>query len=271
MLVAMTLPFFVSIPHSGEKIPDVCDWLKNLPEEILMDDVDRYVDFLYLPSLQKLKILAVFNQWHRYPADLNRLPEDVDASSVEGNGNPVGTHPRGFHWVITTHKDQLMKKPMSQKLHNDLVKLVYDPFHQEIRKNFQDFENLKYKNIYHLDLHSMPSLGTSQHRDPGETRAEIVISDQKGKSARSEFVELAVQAYKKAGFQVKTNWPYFGGRITEQYGEPQKGHHTVQVEMNRSLYMDEKTKKLKPELAQQVQSMLLVALEGVQKGLGSLL
>ena len=79
-----TRPFFVSIPHSGERVPDECTWLQNIDERVLMCDVDRYVDRLYETTLGKLGIPFVKTEWHRYAADLNRIPEDIDASSVTG-------------------------------------------------------------------------------------------------------------------------------------------------------------------------------------------
>src|SRR4051812_2020510 len=104
----MEKPIFISIPHSGEKVPDFCSWLKNLPEATLMRDVDRFVDRLYEPALRKLRLASVKTEWHRYAADLNRIPEDVDASSVRGNSNKAGMHARGFHWVVTTLNEPLM-------------------------------------------------------------------------------------------------------------------------------------------------------------------
>jgi N-formylglutamate amidohydrolase len=99
--------------------------------------------------------------------------------------------------------------------------------------------------VYHLDAHSMPSVGTKQHRDPGERRADIVVSDSLGKSCSKKYRDLVIAAYVTAGFKVGYNWPYVGGRLTEQYGRPDLGHHTIQVELNRDLYMDETTKQLK--------------------------
>ena len=239
-------PFFVTIPHSGEKVPDYCSWLHGLPEEILMCDVDRFVDVLYEPALEKLQVPFVKTDWHRYAADLNRIPEDVDCTSVQGNSNKAGLHNRGFHWVVTTYNHQLMKEPMPLKMHQDLVELVYEPFHKTVRNHYENLHKQGFAKIYHLDAHSMPSVGTKMHRDPGQTRAEIVVSDCHGKSCEKSFVDLVISAYEQAGFKVAYNWPYFGGRVSEQYGEPAKGHHAIQVEMNRALYMDEITKKIKP-------------------------
>lgn len=268
-----TLPFFVTIPHSGEKVPEFCDWLQNLPEEILMCDVDRYVDVLYMPALSRLQIPVVKTEWHRYAADLNRIPEDVDAASVVGHKNPAGMHNRGFHWEITTLEQPLMKQPMTEKMHQDLVKLIYDPFHQAVRDQYQKFELGKLHpdaKIFHLDAHSMPSLGTKQHRDPGEKRAEIVVSDCKGQSASSEYVDLVIAAYSRAGFKVAYNWPYFGGRVSEQYGEPRIGHHALQVEMNRALYMNEQSKKLNPKDAEAIQHKVQTALQYIVQHLPAL-
>jgi N-formylglutamate amidohydrolase len=265
------LPLIVTIPHSGEKVPPQTPWLNSLPEEVLMCDVDRYVDFLYEPTLKKLEIPFVKTEWHRYAADLNRIPDDVDASSVEGNTTAAGTHNRGFHWVITTYKHQVMPGPMSKKSHDELVTLIYEPFHASIRKLLSSLHADGFKKTFHIDAHSMPSVGTSEHRDPGERRADIVVSDSKGKSCDPKFRDLVIAAYVTAGFKVGYNWPYFGGRVTEQYGDPSRDQHTLQVEMNRSLYMDEQTKKLKPSEAKDVQEKVQKALEYIYANLPSLM
>lgn len=249
----------VTIPHSGEKLPHEASWLQNLPEEVLMCDVDRYVDRLYDPALKNLKIPHVKTEWHRYVVDLNRIPEDVDAGSVEGHSNKAGTHNRGYHWTVTTYNHPLMTQPMSKKLHDHFTGLIYNPFHQKISEECEKLRKV-HREIFHIDAHSMPSLGTSMHRDPGEKRADIVVSDCLGKSCKPEFRDLVIAAYCTAGFKVGYNWPYMGGRVTEQYGNPTEGHHAIQVELNRDLYMDEKTKKIKESESKKVQEKLQVAL-----------
>lgn len=255
----------VTIPHSGENIPDQASWLKNLPETILMGDVDRYVDVLYEPALRKLNIPFIKTEWHRYAGDLNRLATDVDASSVENHPTPEGPHVRGFHWVRSMENEILMPKPMSDANHQELVKLIFNPFHEQINKLKQSLNNP----VYHLDVHSMPSIGTEQHRDPNELRADVVISDQFGKSSNAKFRDLVITSYVIAGFKVGYNWPYYGGRITESYGNPEQGHHTIQVELNRGLYMNEKTKKLNVT-HQKIQSQIEIALTSIVKNLHSI-
>lgn len=263
-------PLLVTIPHSGEKVPDQASWLKGLPEEILMCDVDRYVDFLYEPTLQKLRLPFAKTEWHRYAGDLNRIPEDVDAGTVESSSNPPGSHRRGFLWAITTYNHKLMPGPISAKTHRELVELIYEPFHASVRKLYENFESAGCKKVFHIDAHSMPSVGTKEHRDPGERRAEIVVSDCHGKSCEPGFRDLVIAAYAIAGFKVGFNWPYFGGRVSEHYGQPSKNHHAIQVEMNRDLYMDEVTKKLRPLDAQKIQAKVEVAFNYICQNLPKL-
>ena len=255
--------FFVTIPHAGENIPHEAVWLQNLPEPVLMRDVDRYVDQLYQPILDQLKIPTIIAQCHRYVVDLNRKPEEYDQDSVIGAPLPSGRHPKGLHWSVTTFGEKLITRPMALELHQRFVQNYYTTFHQQVESMGKSFSA---PHLYHLDLHSMPSQGTAMHNDPGEKRADVVVSDFHGKSARKDFVEHVIASYKSAGFIVSYNWPYFGGGITQMYGRPEKGHHTVQVELNRALYMNEQTKE-KTSHFLETQKKLSVALMSIHQNL----
>ncbi len=231
-----------------------------------MRDVDRFVDILYKPSLTDLKIPSIVTPWHRYVVDLNRKVDEFDTRAVEGASHPEGTHPKGLHWSVTTFDEVLIPQPMSMVLHKKLVENYYQPFHDsvlELRKSYKDQAGV----VYHLDLHSMPSKGTSFHPDPGETRADVVISDQHRTSSDSPFRNLVLEAYQSLGFQVAYNWPYIGGGITKTYGDPAKGFHTIQVELNRAQYMNEETKQLDQKKLESMQSRLQQALVKVQSGI----
>ncbi|MCB9073516.1 MAG: N-formylglutamate amidohydrolase [Bdellovibrionaceae bacterium] len=253
------LPFFVTIPHSGEFVPPEATWLKGLLEPHLMRDVDRFVDKLYEPTLQNMQISYIRAECHRYVIDLNRKPDEYDAAAVQGAALTAGTFPKGLHWCVTTIGEPLITTPMSMEQHEHFVRLYYEPFHSEVKKLAGRFTQTP---IYHLDAHSMPSKGTKAHNDPGEERADIVVSDFHGKSCRKEFVELVIEAYKAQGFRVAYNWPYVGGGITQMYGHPEKNHHTLQVELNRKTYMNEDTKKMTDQFAE-TQARIARALEQV--------
>ena len=240
--------FFTTIAHSGLKIPPEADWLKNIPDSVLNCDVDFYVDELYAFALKDFKIPFFYFPWHRYAIDVNRFSDDISHLTVEGVKPVDSKSPSDVHWHCTTKGDVLIQKKFSQELHQNLIQKYFNPFHQKIQNQFADFKTQDKKQMYLLDLHSMPSQGLAFHKDPNQKRADIVLGTNNGKSSQQEFIDLVLEAYKKSGFNVKLDWPYKGGSITQMYGDPSKGQNVIQVEVNRSLYMDEVSKKKHTQL-----------------------
>ena len=256
-------PLLVSIPHNGEQIVEETTWLKDLDEVTLMYDVDRFIYPMYESVLDQYKIPRVVTPYHRYVVDCNRWPTDVDRDSVEGNEKPSGSHPTGLHWRKTTAGYVLFKKPLSQSLHETIIKKYYEGFFRDIDSLYQKWDQQGIKNIYHLDLHSMPSRGTEAHRDPGEDRADIVIGDEHGKTATQEWTEQVISAYRNQGFNVRLNHPYKGGTIVEKYGRPAQGRQALMIELNRKLYMDEETKQMIPAKAEATKKRLAKAISEI--------
>lgn len=274
------LAFFVSIPHSGTQVPEQASWLREVPDFILNCDVDFYIDEIYEPALQKFQIPSVYFPWHRYAVDANRsaeaisfltvdLPkptkqtqaaeqtrrsqvaEPTQNSQTKPNQTPKPTKqtrvpqaksPSDVHWHKSTQEDLLMPKPISLELHNDLIQKYFMPFHQKIKNQFDQFKKKDSQQIYLLDLHSMPSQGLKFHTDTGKARKDIVLGTCEKTSSHPRFIDLVFKAYKDQGFDVVIDQPYRGGFITQTYGKKDQGQNTIQVEINRSLYMDETTK-----------------------------
>jgi N-formylglutamate amidohydrolase len=219
------------------------------------------VDELYAEACARLRIPLIAARWHRYVVDLNRVPSDIDGQSVLGAEGQIGKEfVSGFHWVRTTRDEVLMPSPMTMELHERFVESYWRPFHQDVLEQFAFRQKQGFDQVYHLDVHSMPSLGTAKHLDPGQKRPQIVVSDLHGRSCAQDFCGLVVEAYEAAGFEVRVNWPYQGGRITQTYGQPLLGHHTVQVEMSRAIYMDEESRKKRSPQFSEVKAQLFEAL-----------
>ena len=124
--------FFLTIPHSGRAVPSSAKWLKSLPPSILNCDVDAFVDELYAPAIEQLRLTALIFPWHRYAVDANRLPKDRTGQTVKGAPNrPLSTSTE-IHWRETTRGDSLIKAPISKEEHEALIKKYYQPFHKEI-------------------------------------------------------------------------------------------------------------------------------------------
>jgi N-formylglutamate amidohydrolase len=75
----------------------------------------------------------------------------------------------------------------------------------------------------------------------GRLRPDIVVGDRYGASCSSEISDAAGHILSRLGYSISRNKPYAGGFITEHYGKPGLGFHTLQIEVNRCLYMDERT------------------------------
>lgn len=261
-------PFFVSIPHSGTQIPPEADWLKSIPPSTLMCDVDSFVDDLYAPALKTLKVPSIIFKWHRYAIDANRLPTDISDFTVERNFSKTSKEkqsstskrgPSDIHWYKTTKEDLLIQKALPWELHSILIKKYFNPFHTKIKEQIAQLKAKGHSAVYFLDLHSMPSKGEDYHKDSGKQRKPIVIGDCHDRSCSKNFRELVVSAYENAGFEVALNWPYKGGAITQTYGQPQLGQEVLQVELNRELYIDEKSKN-KTENYKKIQEQLQKAI-----------
>lgn len=264
------VPLIITIPHSGETVPPEAGWLNSASEQLLLTDVDRFVDKLYEKAVTELSIPALITKVHRYAADLNRYPTDVDQDSVIGAKEPSGAYTKGFHWVESTLGERIMHAPIEQDTHDAIVAKYHDSFHEEFAARLSELKDkFPGRAIYHLDCHSMPSVGTGAHDDNGQKRAEVVISDFEGKSSSTQFKDLVTEAFEAQGFETAYNWPYKGGRITQRYGKPAQNHHTIQIELNRALYMNEQTKEKLPgfqQVADRLHSALariLTALPGI--------
>ena len=68
---------------------------------------------------------------------------------------------------------------------------------------------------------------------------DVVLGDRFGAAASGEIVDRIEGAFARGGLRVARNAPFAGAYITQAYGRPSRNQHAVQVEIDRSLYMDE--------------------------------
>ena len=84
-------------------------------------------------------------------------------------------------------------------------------------------------------------------RQPGRrSLPDIVLGDRFGSSCASQLTSLVERTCRKLGMSVTRNAPYAGGYTTRLYGRPKRNVHALQIEVNRSLYMDEASVELLP-------------------------
>jgi N-formylglutamate deformylase len=114
---------------------------------------------------------------------------------------------------------------------------LYKPYHRALRRLFTRLQR-DFGTAVLVDCHSMPSTAGAKDERP---RADIVLGDRYGTSCAPVMVETVESTLRAMGYVVSRNKPYAGGFITEHYGNPAVGLHAIQLEINRALYMDERS------------------------------
>ena len=85
----------------------------------------------------------------------------------------------------------------------------------------------------------MPSSASGVGPRERDHRVDIVLGDNHGESCAPDLVDSAERWFAAHGLKVQRNQPYAGGFTTQRYGRPGLNRHALQIEINRSLYMDE--------------------------------
>jgi N-formylglutamate deformylase len=90
---------------------------------------------------------------------------------------------------------------------------------------------------WHVNCHSMRSAGRSRGRST--PRADIVLGDRDGTSCDADFTGFVAGVARDLGYRVAINDPFKGAELVTRFGRPDDGRHSLQIEINRALYMDE--------------------------------
>jgi N-formylglutamate amidohydrolase len=246
-----TIPFVFNVPHAGAVYPASFLAASRLDAMALRRSEDAFVDELFAPAVG-LGAPLMAACFPRAFLDLNREPYELDSRMFDGRLPPfantrsmrvaggLGTIPR---IVADGQEIYHSRLHVEEALHR--IEWLYKPYHRAlrglVRRTGQTFGH-----AILIDCHSMPSSSVS--REDG-AKADFVLGDRYGTSCATLLIDLVEAALRGRGYTVVRNKPYAGGFITEHYGEPALGRHALQIEINRSLYMDERNLQKKPGFA----------------------
>lgn len=237
---AFASPLVVSVPHAGTLIPEDERHRYALAPDLLATDVDLFVDRLYAAA-PSLGATLVSSPVSRFVVDLNRFEDDLCPSVVLGTSRNTAAGyygNRGVIWGVSTRGESIYRLPLPREVHAARIEAFYTPYHQRLAAELER-ARAQFGFAVLLDAHSMPSVAKAAHPDAGARRADIVPGDVMGTSCAPSLTRAVVGFWEERGRTVALNNPYRGGAITRRYGRPGDGVHAVQVELNRSLYMDE--------------------------------
>jgi N-formylglutamate deformylase len=256
-------PVVVEVPHAGTEVPDALRAEIVGHEETILRDADLLVDRLYAgaPGHGAALLCA---RWSRYVVDLNRAPDDVDLETVFDHPAPRRVQPRGVVWRVTADGRPLLRAPLDYQQLRERLALYHEPYHRHLREELRR-TRAEFGYAILLAAHSMPSAIKRGLREL-ERRADVVPGTLGRTSAHPAIIDLVEQHFRAAGLSVRHDDPYRGGYTTANYGRPGEAQHAIQVELNRALYMDERTCQPKAgdfERLQQLVETLVARLGGL--------
>ena len=247
-------PVLIEVPHSGLRVPpEVESEIEATPLAVLRDS-DIYVDQLYQRAPENGATLLV-SRVSRYVVDLNRGPDEVDSAAVPRH--PRGRHvpARGVVWRARADGTPLLRAPLTIEQFSKRLELFYEPYHHARRDVAAQLRE-QHGRVLVLAAHSMPSAGRRMVGGGRVRRADIVPGTRGRSTADGRIIDLVDSHFRGAGLSVKHDDPYRGGWTTSRYGAPKRGQHAIQIELNRALYVDERTSEIKKEDFAQLQAVL---------------
>ena len=237
------VPYIFNSPHSGRYYPERFLEMTRLDANAIRRSEDCYVEELFGCAVMLGAPLLIANFPRAY-LDENREPWELDprmfADPVPGFCNVrsarvaggLGTVPKLVGEGLDIYARRL---PLAEAV--DRIETIYKPYH-ECLKRLLTRTHARFGSAVLVDCHSMPA--SIRIGDSG-VRPDFIIGDRFGASASGQLSEHAITLLSAMGYAVAHNKPYAGGFITEHYGRPARGLHALQIEVNRGLYMNERT------------------------------
>ena len=242
----LSAPLVFSSPHSGDVYPAAFLAAARLDPLTLRRSEDAFVDALF-QGVVGLGAPLLRARFPRAYLDVNREPYELDPRMFEGEmpafantsslrvASGLGTVAR---LVAEAQEIYARRLPIADAI--ERVDVLYRPYHRELRR-LMERASARFGRAVLVDCHSMPSTSARGARPDDLARADVVLGDRFGASCEAELVEAAESALRAMGYAVVRNKPYAGGFITEHYGAPALGWRALQIEINRAIYMNEKT------------------------------
>ena len=254
-------PLVFDSPHSGLALPD--GFHPAVEPAMVRRASDTYVDELFaaVPEIGAPLLVAEFPRSY---LDVNRAADDVDVSMIDGDW-PHPTAPSaasqrgmGLAWKYAWGDVLMHDRPISVTEMEHRITTFWHPYHARL-KALLDHTHQTHERVYHINCHSMPAFGHKLSPDPaGTRRADFVIGDRDGSSCDPALVTYLCETIRKLGYSVKINEPFKGAELVRAYSDPEQRRHSVQIELNRALYMDESTREKLPEFAKLQQDLTTV-------------
>src|SRR6195952_3490335 len=242
---AWRAPIIFNFPHSGSVYPRGFLNASRIDLAGLRRSEDSFMDEL-IGGLSDRGFPTVRVNFPRSYVDVNREPYELDPRMFNGRlpsfantrsmrvAGGLGTIPR-----VVGDGQEIYRERLGVDDALSRIDALYKPYHRALRRLINKAHHA-FGSVILVDCHSMPSIGMSRDEP---RRPDIVIGDRYGTSCAPLLPDIVEDTMAGRGFSVGRKKPYAGGFITEHYGNPVSGLHTIQIELNRAIYMDERRRE----------------------------
>ncbi len=265
-------PLVLDSPHSGVQYPAdfgfVCDLATLRRAE------DTHVEKLYsfVPDLGCAWVEAHFPRSY---LDANRNTTEVDPDMLDGPWphpvdmiDPMVLSKRklgkGLIWRATDDDESLYKRLLGVAEVERRITQCWQPYHAAVAQAI-DAAHTRHGYSIHINCHSMPAVAASHATEfPGTAHADFVLGNRDNTTCSESLLLYIQELLAHYGYSVALNNPYKGVELVRRYSSPALHRHSVQIEINRKLYMNEKTLELHAgfgALQQQLQAMVQALLQ----------
>lgn len=234
------VPVIFDSPHSGRFYP--ADFEYACPRDALIRAEDNMVDQLFAPA-PRHGIALLCAQFPRTYIDVNRAENDVDPFLLEGpppaHFDPSARSHAGIGLIrrIVRPGMAVYDRKLSVGEVEARITRYYRPYHAALDELIDQI-HYRFGQVWHVNCHSMPSSVTTGGAD-GSWTPDFVLGDRDGTSCAPDFIKAVSEYLKGAGYRVAINRPYKGVEIVRRHGQPHKGRHSLQLEVNKALYWNE--------------------------------
>ena len=241
-------PLLLDSPHSGTDYP--VDFGAAVDREVLLDAVDTAVDELF-GAAPKLGAALLKAHFPRTYIDPNRAVDDIDARLIDGAWPgplaPTEKTRRGIGLIRRTIGEDdraLYDRRLGVEEVQERIRRYHAPYHRALGKALDRLAE-HFGAVYHLNCHSMGS----RNREDAARRPDMVLGDRDGETCEAGFIAFAAEALRGLGYRVRTNHIFKGVELVRAFSAPDAGRHSLQIEVNKALYLDEATRRPRPDFA----------------------
>ncbi|MFN4099088.1 MAG: N-formylglutamate amidohydrolase [Pararhodobacter sp.] len=239
--LTITSPVVFASPHSGRVYPADLLARAQVEQRVLRSSEDAFVDLL-LADAPEFGAPLITTQVPRAYVDFNRAPDELDPALIEGAPR-AGLNPRvasglGVLARVVSNGRAIYRGKLPLAEAERRITRYWHPYHHALA-GLIERQHARFGAVLLCDMHSMPHEALSGHMARGGIRPDVIVGDRWGASAGAGVVAAVEAVLRDAGFVVARNAPFAGAYVAQRYGQPSRGMHAVQIEIDRALYLDE--------------------------------